>query len=497
MAVFPERIILKNSTDVSASITAAMQPTGSAACVPGEIVVQRLNGYVRLYALDSINVPRQITAGLLNENKGSLTVSNYGEGSSSFILNTGSVGTNELAASSVSDAKILGPISIAKGGTGQTTANAGLNALLPSQPGNSGKSLLSDGTNTSWGIVSYSINDLSDVETVTEAITGPSANQCLKWNSSAGQWKPSEDISTEPPIRPNSPCRIGQIAFDEEYLYCCVATDLWNRAPLSYWNTAEIYPKVIACSFDTYKPEEIGRPPDPYIGSVSLLLRANGADGGTVFSDSSPNNLSITRFPSSTAVTSTSVKKFGTASMYVNGNYNGGVTSPLNSLFNFEAGDFTVEGWMYVVAGYAGNLAIMAFNGVEYGQYLGWSVWLETISGGNYTVATVRLGTSAGSYLQYQSAVSLPLNTWHHIAVSRNGTNLRIFANGVQAGTTHNVGSLSVYSPTNGSLGIGGLGNQGAQSFNGYIDEFRITKGVGRYTSNFTVQTEQFNNFVI
>ena len=44
-----------------------------------------------------------------------------------------------------------GTLSIARGGTGQTTANAALNALLPSQTGNSGKVLTTDGTNTSWG----------------------------------------------------------------------------------------------------------------------------------------------------------------------------------------------------------------------------------------------------------------------------------------------------------------------------------------------------------
>ncbi|MGL1297177.1 hypothetical protein ACSTKD_00395, partial [Vibrio parahaemolyticus] len=39
---------------------------------------------------------------------------------------------------------------IGKGGTGQTTANAALNALLPSQTSNSGKVLSTDGTNSSW-----------------------------------------------------------------------------------------------------------------------------------------------------------------------------------------------------------------------------------------------------------------------------------------------------------------------------------------------------------
>lgn len=45
---------------------------------------------------------------------------------------------------------ISGTVAIANGGTGQTTANAAFNALAPSQTGNNGKYLTTDGTNTSW-----------------------------------------------------------------------------------------------------------------------------------------------------------------------------------------------------------------------------------------------------------------------------------------------------------------------------------------------------------
>jgi hypothetical protein len=47
--------------------------------------------------------------------------------------------------------QVTGTLPIANGGTGQTTANAALNALLPSQSGNSGKFLTTNGTDTSWG----------------------------------------------------------------------------------------------------------------------------------------------------------------------------------------------------------------------------------------------------------------------------------------------------------------------------------------------------------
>ena len=45
-------------------------------------------------------------------------------------------------------------LSIAQGGTGNTTATAAFNALAPSQTGNSGKYLTTNGTSASWGTVS-------------------------------------------------------------------------------------------------------------------------------------------------------------------------------------------------------------------------------------------------------------------------------------------------------------------------------------------------------
>ena len=47
-------------------------------------------------------------------------------------------------------ATTLSTVGISKGGTGQTTANAAFNALAPSQAGNNGKLLYTDGSNTSW-----------------------------------------------------------------------------------------------------------------------------------------------------------------------------------------------------------------------------------------------------------------------------------------------------------------------------------------------------------
>jgi len=67
-------------------------------------------------------------------------VSSFSAGTTGLTPATGTTGAVTLA----------GTLGVANGGTGQTTANAALNALLPSQASNSGKVLSTDGANTSW-----------------------------------------------------------------------------------------------------------------------------------------------------------------------------------------------------------------------------------------------------------------------------------------------------------------------------------------------------------
>jgi hypothetical protein len=64
-------------------------------------------------------------------------------------------------------ANVTGTVAIANGGTGQTTANAALNALIPSQAANSGKFLTTDGTNTSWATTATAVTLSNDTSTST------------------------------------------------------------------------------------------------------------------------------------------------------------------------------------------------------------------------------------------------------------------------------------------------------------------------------------------
>lgn len=64
------------------------------------------------------------------------------------------------------------PLAITSGGTGKTTAQTAIDALLPSQTGNSGKFLTTDATNASWGTVTTQRNQLFTSSGTFTAPTG-------------------------------------------------------------------------------------------------------------------------------------------------------------------------------------------------------------------------------------------------------------------------------------------------------------------------------------
>jgi hypothetical protein len=86
------------------------------------------------------------------------------------------------------DHVLTGTIPISNGGTGASTANDAFNALAPTQTGNNGKYLTTDGTNTSWAV--NPLGTVTSVATGTGLTGGPitTSGTISFSNSSVGTW---------------------------------------------------------------------------------------------------------------------------------------------------------------------------------------------------------------------------------------------------------------------------------------------------------------------
>lgn len=183
--------------------------------------------------------------------------------------------------------------------------------------------------------------------------------------------------------------------------------------------------------------------------------------------DSSPKPKTVTL--NSGAAISSLRSRFGGASLYLN---NGGYASVAdNTDFGFGTGDFTVEVWVYA---YDNNNWRTLF---EVGTYTSGILWRMGTGGDNLYINNAQYNWNPGN---------VPLNTWSHLALVRNNGTVKVYINGTESFSVSNGGDLGASKP----VFIGGRSN-GSETFSGFMDEVRITKGVNaaKYTSNFDIKT--------
>lgn len=204
---------------------------------------------------------------------------------------------------------------------------------------------------------------------------------------------------------------------------------------------------------------------DPFFNNVSLLLPMDAS-----FADFSSNNFAVTA--NGNVQISSSQSKFGGGSAFFDGNGDY-LELPVNAI-QFNANDFTIEFWVYPTR--TGSHTCVA----NWGCGSNMTIFLAVdLPGG-----VVLYLNGSGPYI---TAGSIQANQWQHVALVRQGSNMRAYINGVQAGGTYNIGNTAINTIVD-NIRIG----RDTASFNcntpleGYMDDLRITTGVARYTSNFT-----------
>ena len=220
-----------------------------------------------------------------------------------------------------------------------------------------------------------------------------------------------------------------------------------------------------------------------------LLLHCNGADTSTTFTDDSIGGNTTNGTAVGNAQIDTTVKKFGTGSMMLDGT-DDHVDMADDANWNVAAGDFTIDFWVnfdengasqvFVTQQDSGTAlhGMSKQNGSDSG-IIGWEFWSSGwVLRGNYAT-TAAWNPTAG--------------TWYHIAFVKTTGDVAIYIDGVSQAVTENT-DIGVYSfqDLDGQLVIG-ADYQDQTELDGYIDEFRFSKGIARWSANFDVPTEEYS----
>jgi len=216
------------------------------------------------------------------------------------------------------------------------------------------------------------------------------------------------------------------------------------------------------------------------IANTQLLLSYTN---GAITDATAKNNLETV----GNAQISTTQSKFGGSSMYFDGTNSKAVMRSLPNM-NMGSGDFTVECWVY----WAGTTTLyqnfVGSNDTFTSNACFFRVWGSGVVG----AGSVGIGnpTHDGTSSVYVAS-ALTANTWTHVAATRYNGIIRVFINGVLRATGSS--DTSTYDFGQGGTCVGASPWDGANGwYSGYIDDLRITKGIARYTSNFTPPTSAF-----
>ena len=226
---------------------------------------------------------------------------------------------------------------------------------------------------------------------------------------------------------------------------------------------------------------------DQYYNSCSLLLHCDGTNGSTTFTDNSPSPKTVTS--NNGAAISTTQSKFGGASAFFDGT-NDYLNTPSSAAFDFGTGDFTVEFWVNP-SSLGGSAALVGTRTNDTSTTIRWCIFVTTDTGINVLGCDI-WSTSDTRIAQFNHQSQISTGQWTHCALVRYGTSFKLYQNGVQSTSGATTSAPVANSST--VVNIGSFINSAISNFNGYIDEIRITKGVARYTSNFTPSSVAFPN---
>jgi hypothetical protein len=215
---------------------------------------------------------------------------------------------------------------------------------------------------------------------------------------------------------------------------------------------------------------------------TKALLHMDGADASTTFTDESGKTW--TRYGD--AQIDTAQYKFGGASGLFDGTGDY-IDTPDSDDFNFGSGEFTIDLWI------RRNGAAEGVRGI-FGQCAA-ALSAATDSFDCYVQNDNKVYAYVSNGVSYYDVLSTTTITndgnWHHVALVRATNTLKISIDGTFQVDTQDITGVTINNATN-KVTIGRIGEYNDFYFNGWIDEVRFSKGIARWTSDFTPPTSAY-----
>ena len=222
---------------------------------------------------------------------------------------------------------------------------------------------------------------------------------------------------------------------------------------------------------------------------TSLLLHFDGANNSTTFTDSGPFGLSITA--GGNAKLSTVQRKIGTASALFDGDGDS-LQLPSSTELDFGTGPFTIDFFMRTNGSQDDFSSIVSrFSNAP---STGGTTTFSILNNSGYVSPTFSVVLAGTTYISLLAS-SLPVNNndWHHVAISRDGVNLYLGVDGAIVASNSSVGVADSVTISSGRIGRSQTNNLTDNNYNGYLDEFRVTKGEALYTTTYIVP---YSNYI-
>jgi len=214
--------------------------------------------------------------------------------------------------------------------------------------------------------------------------------------------------------------------------------------------------------------------------ATKILLHMDGPNTTTVFNDINYGGAAHTWTQVGTSQIDTSQSKFGGASMHCAGagDY---IVSADHADFTLGSGDWTIDFW-FNCAATTGNVSWIAGQ-CDTGPSTSSTSFRIRRDATDFILAQVAVGTTLTDITSLAQYSDVTNPGWHHYALVRSGNTVTQYIDGAVSGSATVTGTIN---DSSNNFAIGRAGQLISNTWNGWIDEFRLSVGIARWTAAFT-----------